>query len=92
MTTFFILQRGLNKWRPEYEPRDGQYWKASRSLFLLSYGHRIPHAFRPTDPDLYACWKYRFVPRLAECVSLVKSIHDSTAYRSDYREDIPDGT
>ncbi len=89
MTTFFILQRGLYKWGLEHEPRDGRYWKAFRTLFLLSYGHRIPHAFRPTDPDLYARWKYRFVPRLAECVSLVRSIHDSTAYRSDYREDTP---
>ena len=89
MTTFFILQRGLYKWGLESEPRGGQYWKAFRSLFLLSYGHRIPHAFRPIDPDLYPRWKYRFVPRLAERVSLVRSIHDSTAYRSDYREDTP---
>lgn len=81
MTTFFILQRGIYKWGLEYEPRDGQYWKAFRSLFLLSYGHRIPHAIRSTDPDLYARWKYRFVPRLTECVAVVRGIHDSTTYR-----------
>jgi hypothetical protein len=87
MTTFFILQRGLYKWGLEHEPRDGRYWKAFRSLFLLSYGHRIPHAFRPTDPDLYARWKYRFVPRLAECVSVVRRIHESTTYRGRDRSD-----
>lgn len=81
MTTFFLLQRGLYKWGLEYEPRDGLYWKAFRSLFLVSNGHRIPHAFRPSDPDLYARWKYRFVPRLAECVSLVRRIHEATTYR-----------
>jgi hypothetical protein len=41
MTTFFMLQRGLYKWGLEYEPRNGRYWKAFRSLFLLSHGHRF---------------------------------------------------
>ena len=80
MTTFFMLQRGLYKWGLEYEPRNGRYWKAFRSLFLLSHGHRVPRAFRPSDPDLYARWKYRFVPRLADCVSVVRKIHESTDY------------
>ena len=89
MTTFFILQRGLYKWGLEHEPRDGRYWKAFRTLFLLSYGHRIPHAFRPTDPDLYARWKYRFVPRLAECVAVVRRVHDTTEYHDHPNEESP---
>jgi hypothetical protein len=81
MTVFFMLQRGLYKWGLEYEPRDGRYWKAFRTLFLLSHGHRVPRAFRPPDQDLYARWKYRFVPRIAECVSLVREAHEATVYR-----------
>lgn len=81
MTTFFILQRGLYKWGLEREPRDGRYWKAFRTLFLLSHGHRVPHALRPQDPDLYLRWKLRFVPRLAEVVAFVREIHERTRYR-----------
>ncbi len=83
MTTFFILQRGLYKWGLENEPRDGKYWKAFRSLFLLSHGHRVPHAFRPRDLDLYTKWKLRFVPRLAEVVAFVREIHERTAYQDE---------
>lgn len=34
LTTFFLLQRALNKWDLQYEAEDSKFYMAFRTLFL----------------------------------------------------------
>lgn len=80
LTTFFLLQRGLFKWDLEYEPRNGKFWRAFRSLFFLVYDYEVPEAFKFTGTDSYDRWEYKYKPRLQQCVDFIRSLHENTQY------------
>ncbi|WP_131474256.1 hypothetical protein [Fischerella thermalis] len=55
LATFFFLQRSLNKFDLQYEPRDGQYWQALESLFDECKDLEIPEEYRQNT--YYEAWK-----------------------------------
>lgn len=63
------------------EPKHGKYWRAFRSLFLLVNAYEIPEAYRM--PEYYTRWRDLYLPRLSECIALVRGIHDATSYDDD---------
>ena len=83
LATFFLLQRGLFKWGLEWEPKDGKYWRAFRSLFLLVHHYEVPEALRDTVNDSYYRWEYKYKPRLLECVEFIRGIHKNTRYEDE---------
>jgi hypothetical protein len=49
LATFFFLQRALNKFDLQYEPRDGKYWQAFESLFDECKDVEIPEEYRQDE-------------------------------------------
>ena len=87
---FFLLQRFLGKWGGEYEPLNGKYWRAFRSLFLLVHSYEMPEHYR-LQP-YYEEWEREYHPHLEQCVALVRYVHEHTPYDDKappMSEDIP---
>lgn len=81
LAAFFGLQRGLYKWGLEHEPRDGRYWQAFRSLFLLTAEQDVPVRYR--HPEFWSRWEREILPRLGDSVTLIRDTHLSTSYRTE---------
>ncbi|MBL7646585.1 MAG: hypothetical protein JNK74_10390 [Candidatus Hydrogenedentes bacterium] len=78
MVTFFAMQRYLYKWGGEYESRQSRGWQQFRELFLSIAECDVPEPYR--DDPLYLRWCEEFIPRLQECIHVVREIHESTEY------------
>lgn len=76
---FFFLQRALCKWSLVYEPMDGQYWQAFRSLFLQVNGLEIPEHYR--KPEYCQQWDEQYRPQLEACVMLIQATYRDIAMR-----------
>jgi hypothetical protein len=76
MATFFFLQRALCKWDLVYEPRDGRYWRAFRSLFFSVCEADPPEPYR--DESYATAWDREFKSRLPEIVGIVRDIQTRT--------------
>ena len=83
LATFFMLQRGLCKWNLEYEPQDGKYWMAFRSLFLQVCLMEIPEDYQ--HQQYCERWRDEFVPHFTETLEVVKGIHKATSYKHSGR-------
>lgn len=79
LAAFFGLQRGLYKWGLEYEPRDGRYWQAFRSLFLLTAEYDVTERYR--HAEYWPQWEREVLPRLSACMGLIRDVHQSTRYQ-----------
>lgn len=62
-----------------YCSRDGRLYRAYRELFLLVAEQDPPSEYRAEQANAND-WDRRFRPRLAECLALVRSIHEGTQY------------
>lgn len=78
MAQFFHLQRYLGKWGGEHEPLHSRAWRLFRALFLTVVNHPVPPEFQ--FPEYYTEWLHNYEPYRAQCIELVKHIHDTTAY------------
>lgn len=78
MLTLFAMQRYLYKWGGEYQVRQSRIWQQFRELFLSVADCEVPEPYR--DEQLYPRWCQEFVPRLQECIHVVREIHESSEY------------
>jgi hypothetical protein len=78
MVALFAMQRYLYKWGGEYQVRQSRIWQQFRELFLNVADCEVPEPYR--DDQLYARWRDEFVPRLQECIRMVREIHETTEY------------
>ena len=83
LTAFFFLQRGLYKWDLVYEPFEGKYHRAFRSLFFEVYALRIAKKYR--HQEYYDQWFWTYLPHLSKYINLVRLLHDSINY-NDHAE------
>lgn len=81
LAMFFWLQRFLFKWGGEREPRNGQYWRLFRELFLGVARSRVPAEFRPEQDDCRLRWRYHYRPQLEDVLAFMRRIHQETSYR-----------
>ena len=81
LATLCMMERAFKWAGMDLEPQHGRYWRAFRSLFLLTYDYEVPLEHR--DIEQYAEWERRLAPRAAEYVEAVCRIHDTTAYDDD---------
>ena len=86
LATFFMLQRGLNKWDLVYEPKHGRWWRAYRTLFFEAVHLDVPAAYR--NGDWYDRWDRDYAGRLDQCIEAVRKVHDATAYDDDAKPDL----
>ena len=80
LAIFFLLQRGLYKWDLEGEAFHGKYQRAFRSLFFEVYDNEVPVRYRLKDRFWATAWETRYRPHLAECVEMVRLLHEGLIY------------
>lgn len=80
LANFFLLQRALGKWDLVYEPPNGRWWRAFRTLFFEVVNLPIPERYRM--PRYYDEWQEHYQPHIAECIERVRREHDLTEYTS----------
>lgn len=77
MTVFFVIARAM-RWNLEYEPKNGRYWRAFRTLFLTLAGLDVPEQYRHAEG--YARWKGKREPHFTEFLKRVEAVHRATRY------------
>lgn len=78
MTMFFLLQRYLMKWGGEHEPKHGKFWRLFRQLFFAVVDQPVPMAFQ--HEGNYQNWVQNYEPCRAQCVKVVRAVHEATEY------------
>ena len=86
LATFFFLQRGLNKFGLVYEPRNGKYWRAYRSLFFEVV--HLPISEQYVRQDYFDEWQEEYAPRLQEAIECVRREHEAIEYDDDALPDL----
>ena len=88
LVAFFAYQRHLCKWGGVLLRKNHEDRKQFRELFFRAVHCKVPEEFIFHPNGTYEEWRRDFLPRLLECVQLVKKIHESTSYAapdpSDY--------
>lgn len=78
LATFFHLQRYLMKWGGEMLPLHGPEWRHFRELFLSVVNEPVPPQYQYAE--YYEDWLTNYEPFRAQCIEVVRAIHESTSY------------
>ena len=78
MAQFFALQRALGKFGLERATPWSKYYRAYRQLFLSTFNHDVPEAYRLEA--YYSRWVARFAPLGEAYADLVRRIDAATEY------------
>ena len=66
-----------------YEPQNGKFWRAFRTLFFEVCEMEPLEQYR--DRRYYEQWEKHFKPRLQECIMVVRQAHDAIQYDDEAR-------
>lgn len=76
---YFALQRYLHKWGGERLSRRSNVWRIFRELFFQVAELEVPKEFQ--DKLYQEQWEKKYVPRLQECIEVVRKVHEGTEYQ-----------